>query len=77
MFPLSGAFYLVDALPNVGKSIVLMIPMVHGSEMLRHGYFGDLIKTHESVEFIIVCNLCLTFFGLLFVKLFSRGIEPS
>ena len=49
LFPISGAFFLIDALPSKAQQILLYIPMIHGTEMFRHGYFGSGIRTYESV----------------------------
>lgn len=50
--------------------------MIHGTEMFRHGYFGETVITYESISYIIVSDLILLFIGLLFVRSFSKGIEP-
>lgn len=72
---ISGAFYLVDSLPTVAQKIVLKIPMVHGTEMLRHGYFGDTIRTHESISYIIMVNLILTLVGMMLIQRFKNGVS--
>ena len=77
MFPLSGIFYMVDALPKKAQEIVLHFPMVHGTEMMRQGYFGARIHTHEDVVFVIVVNLVLLLLGLMLVKKYGRGIDAS
>ena len=73
----SGAFYLVDSLPTVAQKIALKIPMVHGTEMLRHGYFGDAIRTHESIGFIVVVNLILTLVGMVLIQRFRNGVSDQ
>lgn len=73
----SGAFYLVDSLPKMAQDIALKIPMVHGTEMLRHGYFGNQIKTYEDIGFIVVANVVLLFLGLVLIQRFSQGVEPA
>lgn len=39
IFPLSGSAFVVSALPPAGQQVVLILPMVHGIELLREGYF--------------------------------------
>ena len=51
--------------------------MVHGTEMMRQGYFGARIHTHEDVVFVIVVNLVLLLLGLMLVKKYGRGIDAS
>ncbi|MFK3557824.1 ABC transporter permease [Pasteurella multocida] len=74
--PLSGAFFLVHSVPHQVQQYLLWVPMIHGSEMFRHGYFGDAIITYEDPWFLLKCNLILLFIGLVMVKNFSKGIEP-
>jgi len=75
MFPLSGAAFMVDWLPKIGQEIVLYFPMVHGLELLRHGYFGGTFNYHYSVAYIIVCCMCLTFIGLSLVATSRKSGE--
>ncbi|MDH2998005.1 sugar ABC transporter permease [Pasteurellaceae bacterium LFhippo2] len=77
MMPLSGAFFFVHSLPSQVREYALMIPMIHGSEMFRHGYFGDSVTTYESIGFLIVSDLVLLFIGLSMIKRFSKGVEPQ
>lgn len=76
LMPLSGAFFFVHNLPTIAQKYALYIPMIHGSEMFRHGYFGSTVTTYESPWFIVVCDLVLIFMGLLLVDKFSKGVEP-
>lgn len=50
MFPLSGAIFMVDWLSPAFQKIVLWLPMVHGVEMLREGYFGSLVAAHYNIR---------------------------
>lgn len=77
LFPLSGALFMVDWLPKAAQEIVLWLPMVHGTEMLRHGYFGDSIRTYENPSYFIFINLITSFIGLALVKETGRRVEPE
>ena len=77
MFPLSGAAFLVDWLPKVAREYMLLVPMVHGTEMLRHGYFGDSIRTYEDPVYLVLFNTVLTLIGLALVKEAGRRVEPE
>ncbi|MGR6981661.1 ABC transporter permease [Testudinibacter sp. P27/CKL/0425] len=77
MLPLSGAFFFVHSLPAQIHQYVLWIPMIHGTEMFRHGYFGSSVATYEDPWYLVVCNLTMLLIGLIMVKNFSKGIEPS
>lgn len=71
LFPLSGVAFFVHWLPEIAREWVLYIPMVHLTEMIRHGYYGDIIPTYESVSFIVWCNMVLSFVGLTLVRRLS------
>lgn len=77
MMPLSGVFFFVHALPAQIREYVLWIPMVHGTEMFRAGYFGSSVITYENPWYLLLCNLVLLFFGLAMVSQLSKGVEPQ
>lgn len=77
MFPLSGAAFFVHWLPKSFQEFVLYIPMVHFSEMIRHGYYGNLIPTYESVSYVIVWNICMSFIGLYLVCYTGNKLEAN
>ena len=77
MMPLSGVFFFVHALPAQIREYVLWIPMVHGTEMFRSGYFGSSVATYENPWYLLLCNLILLLLGLAMVSKFSKGVEPQ
>lgn len=77
LFPLSGAVFLVDWLPKAAQEMVLYLPMVHGVEMLRNGYFGASIRTYENVFYLVSVNLVLLLVGLMMVSETSKRVEPQ
>lgn len=77
LMPISGVFFFVNALPVPVQETALKIPMVHGTEMFRQGYFGESVVTHEQPGYLFLCNLALLLLGLLMVRAFSDGVEPE
>jgi ABC-type polysaccharide/polyol phosphate export permease len=77
LFPLSGAAYLVDALPKAAQEAVLWLPMVHGTEMVRDGYFGSKIVAHYDMFYLITVNMVLTLFALALERIVSREFIPE
>jgi capsular polysaccharide transport system permease protein len=77
LFPLSGAVFMVHWLPKVAQDAVLWLPMVHGVEMLRHGYFGGVIPTYENPAYFASVNLLLTMIGLALVYETGRRVQPE
>ena len=77
LFPLSGAAFLVDALPDAAQKIVLLLPMVHGVEALREGYFGSAITAHYDLAYMALWNVVLTLLGLAQTRKLSRVLVPE
>lgn len=77
LFPLSGAAFMVDWLPPAAQEVVLLLPMVHGVEMIREGYFGNAVRTHYDVGYMALCCLGLTFVGLYLVRDAGRRVEAK
>lgn len=72
LFPLSGAAYLVDALPKVAQSAVLWLPMVHGTELIRDGYFGSKINAHYDASYMALVSMGLTLAALALERKVSK-----
>jgi capsular polysaccharide transport system permease protein len=75
LFPLSGAAFMVEWLPLDAQRFVLILPMVHGTEMLRQGYFGNVVRTHYDVGYMALCCLLMSLVGLYGVRYASRRVE--
>ncbi|MGY4726321.1 ABC transporter permease [Burkholderia pyrrocinia] len=77
LFPLSGAVFMVDWLPTKFQKIILYIPMVHGTEMIRAGYFGSLVKSRYDISYMITADLVMLLVGFFFVSIASKRVEPE
>jgi capsular polysaccharide transport system permease protein len=76
LFPLSGAAFMVDWLPPRAQEVVLLLPMVHGVEMVRDGFFGDAVRTHYDAGYMALCCMVLMLSGLFLVRDAGRRVEP-
>ena len=74
LFPLSGAAFLVDALPTSAQKLILFLPMVHGVEYVREGFFGSHIRTHYDLAYMAGCNILFTVLGLAQERKVSRSL---
>lgn len=77
LFPLSGAAFLVDALPPTGQRYILYLPMVHGVEYIRDGFFGSQIRAHYDLGYMAAINSALLFLGLAKLRKVSREVIPE
>lgn len=77
MFPLSGAAFMVDWLPKAWQALIVWVPMVHGTEMIRHGFFGTTVHTYENPAYMILVNAVLTLIGLALIQETGRRVEPE
>ena len=77
IFPLSGSAFLVDALPEVAQQYVLYIPMVHGTEIVREGYFGSKVHAHYDLGYVLPFCLVLTFVALVTTRWVANRVVPE
>jgi ABC-type polysaccharide/polyol phosphate export permease len=77
LFPLSGAAFMVDSLPETAQKAVLALPMVHGVEFLREGYFGSQFVAHYDIAYMALFNTALTLLGLAQTRKVSRILVPE
>ena len=75
LLPISGAFFFAYSLPPTLQKYALYIPMVHGTEMFRHGYFGPSVTTLEDPFYLLFCDLVLIFVGLTLVRKYSKEVQ--
>ena len=75
LFPLSGAAFMVDWMPTNLQPFVLLLPMVHGTEMIRQGWFGNVVRTHYDIGYMAFCCLILSLAGLYVQHEASRRVE--
>lgn len=73
-FPLSGAAFMVDWLPVKAQQFILLVPMVHGVEFIRSGYFGGAVRAHYDLGYLTSVCLCLTLLGLLLERAVSKEL---
>lgn len=77
LFPISGALFMVSWLPTNVAEVVLWIPMVHATEMLRDGFFGDIVKAIYNINYFIIFTLILNILGFILIKELEKRIEPE
>jgi capsular polysaccharide transport system permease protein len=77
LFPLSGAAFLVAALPVFAQEIVLYIPTVHGVEMVREGWFGSQAQAIYDVSYLVSCNLVLSVMALMIQRWVGKRVVPE
>lgn len=76
LIPLSGAFFMMDWIPERAREILLWLPFPHAIEMVRGGVFGEFVKTHYDPLYPIFVGAALTTIGLLLISA-SRGRVDS
>lgn len=73
--PLSGAFFMVDWLPSYAQAIVVWIPTVSCTELLREGLFGVGVRANYNIPYLLVANIVLILPGLLMVRYIASRVE--
>lgn len=77
LFPLSGAGFMVSWMPSEFQEIVLLLPMVNAVEVLREGFFGNVIDARYDIGYTVVICMIQTLFALTFCKEAARNVEPE
>lgn len=75
LFPLSGAAFMLEWMPSGMRKLLLWIPMVHGVEMLREGYFGTVVRTHYDTGYLFTVCAVTTLLGLALVRGAGRRVQ--
>lgn len=73
--PLTGAFYLVDWLPEQGRQFVLLFPMVHAQEMFRAGFIGPRLTFYYDGWYLFLSSLISLGIGLSVIKYAERKLH--
>ncbi|EIZ77176.1 capsule polysaccharide export inner-membrane protein [Novosphingobium sp. Rr 2-17] len=77
MFPLSGAAFLLSALPPQAQAILKYLPMINGVEYLREGFFGSKIHAIYDMGYMATCNMVLTVLGLCILRVVADEVIPE
>ena len=72
MLPISGFAFMVSWLPLKYQGLALKLPMVNGCEMIRDGFFGNVIRCRYSVPYLSCWCLGLSLMGLIMLKRVAR-----
>ena len=73
--PLSGCFFLLDWLPTYARDLILYFPLPHGYELIRGGYFGDIVTTYGSVPYLTCWSAGLTAVGLSLMQVVRTRVS--
>lgn len=77
IFPLSGSAFLVAALPPFAQEIVLYIPMVHGVELVRDGFFGSRARAIYDLSYVLPFSLALSVCALMMARWIEGRVVPQ
>ncbi len=67
MIPFSGAFVMVDWVPQAFQSLLLWSPPVHTAEIIRKGQFGNMVHAHYDLAYLTYVCLVMILIGLSMV----------
>lgn len=75
MLPLSGALIMADWVPLPMRNYLLLFPIIHGTEIVREGWFGDAVTAHYDVLYMVACCLLLSITALALQFEAGRRLE--
>ncbi|WP_137129509.1 ABC transporter permease [Rhizobium sp. FY34] len=73
--PITGAFYMVNWLPESVQDLLWWSPLVQFFEMFRAGMFGSHVPTEWSVPYLVIWGLLLTSVGLPLVEKAQKHVK--
>jgi len=65
-------FVMVDWIPVIARKYALLIPFIHLTELLRYGMFGDVVRCHFDIGYVVFFGIMFTFFVILFYSYISK-----
>jgi capsular polysaccharide transport system permease protein len=68
MMPVSGAFFLMQSLPEPVREVMAWVPLVHCFELMREGQFGDLYTYYYDLSYLAIWILASTMLGLALLR---------
>lgn len=68
---------LYDASGAPLQPYALLFPMVHGTELMREGYFGSVFIAHYNLPYFVGINLVLTLVGLAQTRVVASRIHTG
>ncbi len=75
MIPLSGAFIMVDWVPQRYQGIYLLNPLPHTVEMIRASVFGEFVPTHYDIGYALAWALGLNLLALMLLSQTQRFLD--
>lgn len=72
-FFITGSFVMIAWLPSQYQKIFLLFPMVHATEMMRDGFFGQYVVTYYNPLYITAINIAVTCLSLCLVQLYKQS----
>jgi capsular polysaccharide transport system permease protein len=67
MFLISGVFFLYDDMPRVAQNILWWNPLIHGTGLVRIGFYPTYNGSYISLPYAFGVPLTLITLGLLFL----------
>jgi capsular polysaccharide transport system permease protein len=68
LVPLSGAFFLLDWLPEAARPVLMLNPLINVYEMFRAGFWGAAVPTYYSIWYPLLWAIASIFFGVIAVS---------
>lgn len=76
LFPLSGAGFLLEIIPEPARSWLMYLPMINCVEYLRDGYFGSQFEAHYDIFYVVIFNSILSLLGFAKLREVGRSVIP-
>jgi capsular polysaccharide transport system permease protein len=73
--PFSGSFIMAATVSPDFRKVLLFLPFIHCTEMIRAGYFGEFIITYYNPGYVAIWAAGFTLIGLFLVQFVRSRVE--
>lgn len=77
LMPLSGCFFMLEAMPGPIREVMLYIPLAHIFELLRYGWFRSATPQYIDVYYLGGWILASMLIGLLLISDVRKRIQTA
>jgi len=71
---ISGVFYTYEDLPGAAQNILWYNPLIHLTGLMRSGFYSTYDPGYISLVYIALLGTVPAFFGILFLRKYSKDI---
>jgi len=77
LFFVSGIFFVLSDMPERAKAFLLINPLLHAIELIRHSMFAEYQVGEVNVSYLFICSLVSLVLGLSVYRIYRLDLVTS